>query len=565
MKELILHVDHIKYEAKSKTKLAEEGRKLHEKDQMEDALFVAIAVEKEDEANLKAITLKAINDLKDISKKVKTNNIMLYPYVHLLFGSKPASPKFAISLLKNIEQELKKRKFKIKRAPFGFYKSFSLTVKGHPLSELSREFSVEGKIEEKYDYKKLLKEVSKSKLDTTKLKPNDHRVLGQQMDLFSFNETAPGMVFWHDKGLIIYNELIKFWREEHRKEGYQEISTPFVLDKKLWQISGHWEKYRENIFLTKYENRDFAVKPMNCPGGMLVYKIRPRSYKELPLRVGEMGVVHRHELSGVLAGLFRVIQITQDDAHIYCMEEQLESETIKVMGMIDRFYRKVFNFNYDVELSTRPKKRIGTKAMWDKAEKILKTVLKKKKIKYKINKGDGAFYGPKIDFHIKDSLKRTWQLATIQLDFSMPERFDLVYEGKDGKKHRPVMLHRVIYGALERFIGILLEHTSGRLPLWLAPIQVCVLSFTKKNVKAAKKLFEDFKKEGIRVDLNLEESPIAGRVRNSEIQKIPYIIVIGDKEEKTKTLAIRSNNKIKFGIKKDPFVKKIKKEILERK
>jgi threonyl-tRNA synthetase len=247
------------------------------------------------------------------------------------------------------------------------------------------------------------------------------------------------------------------------------------------------------------------------------------------------------------------------------MAEQLESEIVKVMNMIDRFYKKVFNFNYNVELSTRPEKRIGTKATWDKAENILKKVLKKKKIKYKINKGDGAFYGPKIDFHIKDSLKRTWQLATIQLDFAMPERFDLTYEGKDGKKHRPIMLHRVIYGALERFIGILLEHTGGRLPLWLAPIQVRVLSFTKKNIKAAKKVFEDLKKEKIRVDLDLDGSPIAGRVRNAELQKIPYIVVIGDKEEKAKTLAVRSNNKIKFGIKKDSFIKNINKEIQERK
>ncbi len=561
MKILTIHSDYLKFEPiKKAIKNAEKVKKI--KTEIKECLVVFTAVEKIDESSLENSAKRLSEEIIKIINQVGIKRITLYPYAHL--SSNLASPDKAVKILKETEKILKNKKYDVIRAPFGWYKSFEIKCKGHPLSELSREFSVEGKINEKYDYKKLLKEVSKSKLDKTKLKPNDHRILGQQMDLFSFNETAPGMVFWHDKGLIIYNELIKFWREEHRKEGYQEISTPFILDKKLWQISGHWEKYKENIFLTKYENRDFAVKPMNCPGGMLVYKTKQRSYKELPLRIGELGVVHRHELSGVLAGLFRVIKFTQDDAHIFCIEQQLESEIIKIMNLVDRFYKKVFKLDYHIELSIRPKKRIGSNAQWDKAENILKNVLKKKKIKYKINKGDGAFYGPKIDFHIKDSLKRTWQLATIQLDFAMPKRFDLTYEGKDGKKHRPVMLHCVIYGALERFIGVLLEHTNGRLPLWLAPIQICVLSFTKKNIKAAKKLFEDFKKEGIRVDLDLDGSPIAGRVRNGELQKIPYIIVIGDKEEKAKTLAVRSNNKIKFGIKKDSFIKNIKKEIQER-
>jgi len=385
------------------------------------------------------------------------------------------------------------------------------------------------------------------------------------MDLFSFNEMAPGMAFWHDKGLIIYNELINLWRKEHRKAGYKEISTPQIMDKRLWQISGHWDKYKENNFLTEYENRTFLIKPMNCPGGILVYKNTPKSYKDLPLRVGEMGIVHRNELSGVLSGLFRAIKFTQDDAHIYCREDQVEDEIISIIKMIDKFYKNIFGFDYKVELSTRPEKRIGSDKLWDESEKILKEVLKNQKIKYKTNEGDGAFYGPKIDFHIKDSLGRTWQCATVQLDFSMPERFDLKYKGEDNKDHRPIMIHRTVYGSLERFIGILLEHTNGRLPTWLAPVQVRILSFTNRNKKSAEKLFEKLSKEELRVELDVEESPIEGKVRNAEMQKIPYIVVIGDKEEKSKTIAVRHNGKLKYGVDEKDFIKSLKKEIEELK
>jgi threonyl-tRNA synthetase len=479
------------------------------------------------------------------------------------------------------EQELKKKKIDVYRAPFGFYKEFELKCKGHPLSELSRsigeDVQVKGKVEvskimnvpivnknETYDAKKLLHEISKSKLDTSKLKENDHRILGQQMDLFSFSEVAPGMVFWHDKGWRIYNALVDFWKAEHRKAGYDEISTPMILDKKLWQISGHWEKYKENIFLTSYEGREFAVKPMNCPGGMLIYKNKPRSYKELPWRVAELGTVHRQELSGVLAGLFRVIKFTQDDAHLYCTEETLEKEIAGVIELITGVYKK-FGFQYNIELSTRPEKRIGDEKLWDKAEAVLESVLKKQKIKFKLNPGDGAFYGPKIDFHLTDSLGRTWQCGTIQLDFAMPERFELEYVDNEGKMKRPIMLHRTVLGSLERFIGILLEHLNGRLPTWLSPVQVKVLSFTDKNIKAAEKLLDELKEEGIRCEIDINSAPVQGKVRDAEMQKIPYIIMIGDKEEAAKTLAVRHNEKVKFGVKKEDFLKDILSEIKERK
>jgi len=563
MKILSLHVDYIKFKALKKA--LKEPEKLIKKtgEQVKEALVIFTAVEKSDST---LAAEKLVEEIKDIAKQVKAKTIVLYPYAHL--SSNLASPETAIKILKDAEKLLKKSKLRVVRAPFGYYKEFELKCKGHPLAELSREIMSGTKKEEegeKYDYKKLLREISKSKLDTSKLKEYDHRILGQKMDLFSFHDVAPGMVFWHNKGLIIYNELVKFWREEHEKAGYQEISTPMILDKKLWQISGHWEKYRENIFLTKYENRDFAVKPMNCPGGMLVYKNSPKSYKDLPLRVAELGIVHRQELSGVLGGIFRVTQFTQDDAHIYCTETQLESEISNIMKLADKFYKK-FKLPYHLELSTRPKKRIGTEKQWDKAENALKNVLRKKKIKFKINKGDGAFYGPKIDFHVKDSLGRTWQCATIQLDFAMPERFDLEYTDNDNKKKKPIMLHRTIYGSLERFIGVLLEHTKGNLPTWLSPIQARVISFTNRNTKKTKEIAEQLKQEGIRVDTDLKDATVNTKVRDAEMLHIPYIIVIGDKEEKNNTLAVRERGKKpQFGVKLEAFIAKIRKEIEERK
>jgi len=576
MKILSLHCDYIKFKpVKPALKGATLDKSEEKQVEVKEPLVIFTAIEKQDETN-KEILNEYIKNILDLQDKTKAERVVLYPYAHL--SSSLSNPEFAKQLMIDAEKELKKKKIEIYRAPFGYYKEFELKCKGHPLAELSRTIGIEqvakGKVqvtktmkskEETYDPKKLLAEISKTKLDREKLKDNDHRILGQQMDLFSFNEVAPGMVFWHDKGWTIYQELIKFWREEHRKAGYNEISTPMILDKKLWQISGHWEKYKENIFLTSYEGREFAVKPMNCPGGILIYKSRPRSYRELPWRVAELGTVHRQELSGVLAGLFRVIKFTQDDAHIYCTEETLEKEIVGIINLVDLIYKK-FNLPYHVELSTRPEKRIGDEKLWDKAESILENVLKKQKIKYKLNSGDGAFYGPKIDFHIKDSLGRTWQCGTIQLDFAMPERFELEYVDKDGKTKRPIMLHRTVYGAVERFIGVLLEHLNGRLPTWLSPIQVRVISLTDRNTKACEKIITELKQTGVRVDSDLESGTVNEKVFKAEAMKIPYIICIGDKEEQSKTIAIRKRGekKVKFGVKKEVFLEELLKEIKER-
>jgi threonyl-tRNA synthetase len=565
MKILSLHCDYIKFKPIQKA-LKIELEKPGEGKEVKECLVIFTAVEKIDSLS---IIKSYIENIKDIASQVNCKKIVLYPYAHL--SSQLASPELGLEIMKKAELALKEDKnFLVIRAPFGFYKEFELKCKGHPLAELSRSIVEEGKIQEKEltenERKNLLIQISRTKLDTSRLEQNDHRILGQKMDLFSFSESAPGMVFWHNNGLIIYNELVNYWREEHKKACYQEISTPFILDKKLWLISGHWEKYKDNMFFTEYEKRDFAVKPMNCPGGILIYKSKPRSYKELPIRVGELGIVHRQELSGVLAGLFRVIKFTQDDAHIYCKEGQLEREIAGVMELIHKIYKK-FSFKYRIELSTKPEKRIGSDEQWNKAEKVLKNVLKKKKIKYKLNKGAGAFYGPKIDFHIKDSLGREWQCATIQLDFAMPERFELEYTDENNKVKRPVMIHRTVLGSLERFIGILLEHTSGNLPCWLAPIQVRVISFTDRNIKATKKIYEKLKEEGIRVDFDFRDDTVNSKVRDAEIQHIPYIIVIGDKEEKTKTIAVRKRGikKVKYKVKLDKFINDIDKEIKERK
>ncbi len=578
MKILSLHCDYIKFKPLKKAiKNPQELTKEQEKGkEVKEVLVILTAVEKIDEDN-ENILKAYVENIKDLITQVKALNVVLYPYAHL--SSSLSAPDFALKILENAEKELSKDKnLKIVRAPFGYYKEFELKCKGHPLSELSRSIGTEekkkevGKIylqsEKAYDYKQLLRELSKTKLDSSKLKENDHRIIGQEMDLFSFSEVAPGMVFWHNNGLIVKNELVNFWREIHKKESYEEISTPQIMDSKLWKISGHWDKYKENNFVTSYEGRPFLVKPMNCPGGMLVYRNKPKSYKELPLRVGEMGVVHRVELSGVLAGLFRVIQFTQDDAHLFCADEpQTKSEIKSLINLINFFYKK-FNLEFDhVELSTRPEKRIGSDEQWDMAERILEEVLNENKTNYKINKGDGAFYGPKIDFHVRDSLNRTWQLSTIQLDFALPERFELEYTDKDNSKKRPIMLHRVVYGSLERFIGILTEHCNGRFPTWLAPVQIRVLSFTDRNEKYGKQVLDKIKKEipNIRIEEDFRSTTVPAKVKEAEILRVPYILVVGDREEKEKSVAVRTrgNKKIE-SMELNKFILSLKREIEDK-
>jgi threonyl-tRNA synthetase len=567
MKTLNLHVDYIEWQGLKKALKSMEDLTEKEiaKTKVEEALVVLTAIEKKDSLE---ILDKYIENIKDISEKVKTKNIVLYPYAHL--SKDLGKPAIAIEILKSTEKELKKQGFNVSRAPFGYYKSFELKVKGHPLSELSREI-ISGNEEVIQDLgeeeiKKLMHEISKSRLDTSKLAENDHRIIGKKMNLWSFNPVAPGMVFWHDKGLHIKNKLIEYWRELHRREGYEEISTPQIMDRKLWEISGHWSKYHENNFKTKYEGRDFLAKPMNCPGGMLVYRATEKSYKDLPLRVGELGIVHRVELSGVLSGLFRVIQFTQDDAHIFCTEKQLEDEIVKIINIVEEI-RKTFGLKFDhVELSTRPEKRIGREELWDLAEEKLETVLKAQKMKFTINKGDGAFYGPKIDFHLKDSLNRTWQCATIQLDMALPERFNLEYAAEDRTIQRPIMLHRVVYGSLERIMGIITEEYNGKFPLWISPNQIKVMTMNDSVNDYAKEIYNKLFEAGFRVEIDNRNESIGKKVREASIDRFNYMVTIGENEAKEKMIAVKKRDgKEIVKMKVDEFVEKLKVEIGEKK
>jgi len=366
----------------------------------------------------------------------------------------------------------------------------------------------------------------------------DHRKLGKELDLFSFHEEGPGFPFWHPKGMELWNSIIAWWHSEHRTAGYVEIKTPIILDRVLWENSGHWDHYKENMYFTKIDGRDFAIKPMNCPGGILVYKTNLHSYRDLPIRMAEIGLVHRHELAGVLHGLLRVRQFHQDDAHIFCTEDQVQNEVIDLMGLIDRMYKKL-GLKYHLELSTRPENSMGSDEMWQKAEMALTSAMKSKKIDYKLNPGDGAFYGPKIDFHIEDAIGRTWQLGTIQLDFQMPERFDLEYIAEDGSKKRPVMLHRVILGSVERFIGIITEHFAGAFPVWMAPVQAIILPISDKHLEYAGKVKKELFDADIRVELDDRTESVGRKIRDAEMKKIPYMLIVGDKEIEAKKVAVR--------------------------
>ena len=376
-------------------------------------------------------------------------------------------------------------------------------------------------------------------LEEAKLR--DHRKLGKELGLFTIFQQGPGFPVLLPKGMILKNLLIDYWREIHSKEGYMEISTPIMLDRTLWETSGHWEYYRENMYTTAIDGVDYAIKPMSCPGGMLVYNLQPRSYKELPMRLAELGLVHRNEKSGTLHGLMRVRALTQDDAHIFMTEEQIIDEIQNVAKLINKVYTK-FGFEYEVELSTRPEKSIGSDGDWEMATNALRNAMDALGVSYTVNEGDGAFYGPKLDFHLKDSIGRTWQCGTIQLDFQLPQRFGAEYIGADGERRRPIMIHRVVFGSIERFIGILIEHYGGRFPLWLAPVQVKVLPVSDKYVLYAKEIGAKLKEQNIRVELDERDEKLGYKIRQARLEKVPYMLVIGEKEQKNKTVSARQRD-----------------------
>ena len=403
-------------------------------------------------------------------------------------------------------------------------------------------------------YLKMLEEAAK----------RDHRKLGKELDLFSIHEEGPGFPFFHPNGMVIRNELINYWREVHRRYGYQEIRTPMILNRQLWEQSGHWAHYKENMYFTEIDGEDYAIKPMNCPGGMLVYKTQQHSYRDLPLRAGELGLVHRHELSGALHGLFRVRNFTQDDAHIFMTPEQIEGEIQNVINLFDEVY-STFGLKYHAELSTRPEDSMGSDEMWELATNGLRNALEHRGLEYIVNEGDGAFYGPKIDFHLKDSIGRTWQCGTIQLDMQLPEKFDLTYVGEDGQKHRPVMIHRVVYGSIERFIGILIENYAGAFPTWLAPVQVKILPITDRHMDYAFELKKKMFDLGLRVEVDDRNEKVGYKMREAQVKKIPYMLVVGDQEMESGTVNMRKHGeKDTATMPVDEFIAYIQKNIADK-
>jgi len=395
-------------------------------------------------------------------------------------------------------------------------------------------------------------------------KKRNHRKIGIALDLFSFHDEAPGMPFFHAKGMVIWNALLGYWREEHRTAGYVETKTPILLQRSLWERSGHWDNYRENMYFTMIDDNDNAIKPMNCPGGMLLYNTKRHSYKDLPIRASEIGLVHRHELSGVLSGLFRVRAFHQDDAHIFMTPDQIQGEILSVLQLEERIY-KTFGLGFNLELSTRPEKSIGTDEQWEVATKGLKAALETYGKEYKINEGDGAFYGPKIDFHTRDALGRTWQCGTVQLDMSLPERFNLFYIDKDNEKRRPIMIHRTVYGSIERFFGILIEHFAGKFPLWMAPIQATILAINDELVPYANNVKIELAKAGLRTEVDSRTESLNKKVRDAQLNKIPLILTIGNKEKESGNLSVRTlDGKVRFGVPQEEFLHRVLSHIRER-
>jgi len=556
MKILQLHADFIEYQPiKKEISNAEEAEK--EQVRQDDILVFFTAVEEGDDPTT---AKKAISDAKEFLQKLGLNKMMIYPFAHL--SQNLARPSEALSILVRMFEEARTAGIEVFRAPFGWNKALQVKVKGHPLAEMSRSYGVglpvpaPGKARRtELTENEMFARIKKS--DFGSLPPTDHRVIGEQLDLFSFHEPSPGMVLWHEKGLTLRNILVDFIRREQKERGYIEISTPALSNTLLWRVSGHWEHYKDTMFLTEMGGEQFGLKPMNCPSTFLFYKTRRWSYRDLPLRVADFDPLFRNELSGVASGLFRVKILTQDDAHIFVTDEQIEEELGWVIDLVARFY-DIFGLKYTPKISTMPDEHLGTKEQWDRAVEALANAVRAKGIKPVMKEKEGAFYGPKIDIDVTDSIGRDWQSATIQLDMQMPARFKLSYTGADGQEHTPVVIHRVIYGSLERFIGLILEHFKGKLPVWISPIQARVLPLSDDYSGYAQKVLERLTDAGVRAEGDFESGTISYKVRSAQVQKIPYIIVIGEREEKGKRIAVRTRDgRVKHGVKISELIKEV--------
>jgi threonyl-tRNA synthetase len=574
MKLLSLHCDYIKFKPVKKAlkepeELSEKRKQLTE---IKNPLVILTAVEKQDESNSN-ILQQYIKEIEGIAKQVDAKNIVLYPYAHL--SPSLSSPQFALKTLENAEIELSKtKKYNITRAPFGYYKEFELKCKGHPLAELSREINSKGEvkdIEEEVNQEELIKKLSKVKMSAEKgkggLKSNVE--LGRELDLYLVSEiVGSGLPLFTPKGTTIRREIERFIVDEEIKRGYQYTSTPVMAKSDLYKVSGHWQHYKDLMFSFKVGDEVFALRPMTCPFQFIIYKSKPRSYKELPVKYAEISSLFRNEKSGELMGLTRLRQFTLADAHIICKPEQLEEEFAKVLDLVQHVMKtlKIEDIWYRFSKwdSKNKEKYIDNPKAWDDSQKIMKKILDKLKVKYVESENEAAFYGPKLDLQYKNVFEKEDTLITIQIDFALPERYDLTYTDENNKTKSPMIIHRSSVGCLERTIAYILEKTQGHLPLWLSPIQVRVINFTDRNNKSCEKLKQELEEKGFRVDIDLTSEPIGGKIKQAEIEKIPYAITIGDREEKAGTLAVRHKSKV-TQVKKDDFIKQIIKEKEERK
>ena len=559
MKILQMHADFIEYKpVKKEIARAEE---IEPKTVRENDLVVLFtAFESGDDP---ALVKKAVSEASQFLEKLGTKRVMLYPFAHL--SQDLASPSEALHLLLEMEKDAKAAGLETMRAPFGWTKALQISVKGHPLAEMSRSYShLQAQAKRPPLRREQTAEESMSRLkksDFGRLPDTDHRTIGERLDLFSFQEVSPGMVYWHPKGLKVRDILAGFIRSELAKRGYVEISNPALANTALWRVSGHSEHYKDNMFLTSLGDEEMGLKPMNCPSTFLVYKSRKWSFRDLPVRYAIFDPLYRNELSGVASGLFRVKVLTQDDAHIIATEDQAETELSDMLDLMSRVYG-VFKLQYRVKISTRPDESMGSDEEWKRATDTLVRVVKSKGWDFEVKDKEGNFYAPKIDVDIKDSMGREWQCGTFQLDLQMPKRFNLTYTGADGKEHTPVVLHRTILGSMERFIGVMLEHYRGALPVWLSPVQVRVIPLSDDHKDYGAQVLDALVGAGLRAEGDFDSGTMGAKIRDAQLQKIPYMLVVGDKEQKARTVAVRARTgEQKFDVKTDDFIAQLKSEI----
>ncbi len=560
MKILQLDVDSISYELiKPEAKLYEESDRKGAT--LKDALVIMVSVEEGDD---KSVAEKAAADALEVAKKLGRKTILVYPFAHL--SSSLADPKSALEAVDQLFKACQSPGIDVKRSPFGWNKRLTLSVKGHPLAEQGRSY---GKgAEQRKAYAKAKPAGANTsiirKSDWSGLPATDHRTLGEKLDLYSFQEVSPGMVYWHPNGHVVFRELFRYIREKLDEYGYGEIATPAFANMALWHVSGHIDHYRVNMFTFDSDSGEMGLKPMNCPSTILIFKSRKWSYRDLPVRLADFDKLYRNEISGALTGLFRLREFTQDDAHLFVRPDQVNAELVSLLRMVKELYG-IFGLSYTARVSTMPEDHMGDEALWDQATASLKDALRANGMEFGIKEKDGAFYGPKIDFDVKDSMGREWQCATVQLDYQLPKRFGLSYTGEDGKEHEPVMIHRVIYGSLERFMGILVEHLQGRFPAWLAPVQVQVVSISDQTQKYAGEVYGKIRAAGLRARLDNSDRTLQYKIREAQMQQVPYVVVLGKKEEEKGAVTIRDRNgKQTMGIRLEDFLKDLGSEIGER-